>query len=97
MLVGLGLWMVLQSLLRPINMLMNGAAVVKFQIVTALLMGAVNLTLSILLVQVVGVAGVVYGTVLALTFFSLLPAVFYLPRIFERLAPGRASGTAETL
>ena len=82
LLLGLGLWILLSSVGGPISMLLNGTNVIGFQIICATLMGLGNLAFSIFLVQRIGVSGPVYGSILAWTLFSLLPSLFYLPRLF---------------
>ena len=84
LLLGMGIWAVLNGVARPIAMFLNGANVVGFQVVCALLMGVSNLLLSIFLVQRIGISGPVYGSIIAWTLFSLIPLVVYIPRLFAR-------------
>jgi O-antigen/teichoic acid export membrane protein len=83
LLAGLGIWAIFLSLSGPIAMFLNGANVIKFQIVCAILMAVMNLAASIFLVQRIGVAGPVYGSAIAWSLFSLLPAMFFIPRLFD--------------
>lgn len=83
LLVGLGLWIILQSLAGPISILLNGANVIGFQIVCAILMAVGNISLSIFLVQRIGIAGPVYGSVISWLLFSFLPITFYIPKLFS--------------
>jgi O-antigen/teichoic acid export membrane protein len=83
LLAGFGLWVILLSLSGPIAMFLNGANVINFQIVCAILMAVMNLVSSIFLVQRIGVSGPVYGSVIAWSAFSLLPAIIYIPRLFN--------------
>lgn len=80
--IGLGLWAMLYGVANAIAVLLNGAGVVGFQVVTALLMAVANLAISIALVQRIGVAGPVYGSLIAMVLFSVVPLAFYLPRVF---------------
>ena len=57
----------------------------KFQVATAVLMATANVILSIVLTARIGVTGVVWGSVIAYTVFSLVPVAFYLPRLFARI------------
>jgi O-antigen/teichoic acid export membrane protein len=82
LLIGLGLWVMLSSLAGPISMLLNGANVIGFQIIFATLMAVGNLSLSIFLVQRIGVSGPVYGSLISWSVFSFLPTAFYVPRLF---------------
>jgi O-antigen/teichoic acid export membrane protein len=83
LLIGLGIWVMLSSFGGPISMLLNGTNVIGFQIICATLMALGNLSLSIFLVQRIGVSGPVYGSVIAWSVFSLLPSLFYIPRLFR--------------
>ncbi len=85
LLVGLGIWAVLNSFGGPIAMFLNGANIVRFQVVCALLMGISGLGLSIVMVGQLGVAGVVFATVIAQLVFTFIPAVFYVPRFVRRM------------
>lgn len=80
LLEGMGAWTVLYSLLNPLAMFLNGASIVKFQVITASTMAVMNLTLSIFLVQRIGVAGVIWGTVISLLICTLFPTLYYIFR-----------------
>jgi len=82
LLIGLGFWVILSSLSGPISMLLNGTNVIGFQIICATLMAAGNLSFSIFLIQRIGISGPVYGSVIAWSVFSLLPTIFFIPRLF---------------
>jgi O-antigen/teichoic acid export membrane protein len=86
LLVGLGAWTILNTLNGPFSMLLNGANVIAFQAVFAVAMAVANVTISILLVQRIGVSGAVYGSVIAQTFFGLAPQLWYVRRLMGRLA-----------
>jgi O-antigen/teichoic acid export membrane protein len=85
LLVGLGAWTILNTLNGPFAMLLNGANVIAFQAVCAVTMAFANVTISILLVQRIGVSGAVYGSVIAQVLFVLLPQVWYVWRLMGRL------------
>ncbi len=85
LLVGFGTWTIMNTLNGPFAMLLNGANVVGFQAVGSTLMAIANVTLSIILVQHIGVAGAVYGSVIAQFFFILLPQIWYVRRFLRRL------------
>jgi O-antigen/teichoic acid export membrane protein len=56
LLIGLGLWCILNGFGGPLAMFLNGANVIGFQVICALSMAAINLVLSIMLTQSIGVA-----------------------------------------
>ena len=93
LLLGLGIWTVLNSLGAPIAMLLNGTNVIGLQVICASLMGISNPLLSIYLVQRIGVAGPIYGTVITWTLFELIPLSIYIPRMFKSLLSSNKQNT----
>jgi O-antigen/teichoic acid export membrane protein len=84
LLVGLGLWLALNGFTIPLAMFFNGAEIIRFQLVCVVLMTVANLGLSIVLVHWIGVAGAIFGTVIAHTAFVLLPSFVYVRRALAR-------------
>jgi O-antigen/teichoic acid export membrane protein len=76
--VALAVWVCLVASQMPMVMLLNGAGVVRFQVVAATCMAVANVVLSILLARAVGVSGPVWGSVLAHTLCSGVPTLLYL-------------------
>jgi O-antigen/teichoic acid export membrane protein len=85
LLLAVGIWTTLMAVGNAAAMLLNGAQVMKFQVVSAVLMATANVVLSIALTSSIGVAGVVWGSILAYATFSLAPLAFYMPRLFARI------------
>lgn len=83
--LGFALWIVLNAFGTAVAMFLNGAGEILAQAVTATAMAIVNLGLSIFLAGRIGVAGVMWGTVIAYSLFSLLPMAIYLPRVMRRI------------
>jgi len=81
--VACAVWVVLAASELPLVMLLNGAGVIKFQVIAASLMAVSNLLLSIVLARVIGVAGPVWASVIAHTICSAIPMVWYLRRRFS--------------
>jgi O-antigen/teichoic acid export membrane protein len=77
----------MNTLNGPFSMLLNGANVIGFQATCAILMAIANVTISIVLVQRIGVSGAVYGSVISQLFLILIPQFWYVPRLLRRLAP----------
>lgn len=90
LLLGLGLWAILNSFGGPLAALLNGANVIRFQAICSLLMAVANLALSIVLTHVIGVSGVVFGTVITQLVFVFLPSAFYVPRLLSAIEMRRA-------
>jgi O-antigen/teichoic acid export membrane protein len=88
LLVGLGTWTIMNTLNAPFAMLLNGANVVGFQAGCSILMAIANVTISIYLVQRIGVSGAVYGSVISQLVFILIPEIWYVRRLLGRLPNG---------
>ncbi len=83
--LAVGIWTTISAVGNAMAMLLNGAQVMRFQVVTATVMATTNVLLSIVLTARIGISGVVWGSVIAYTAFSLIPVAFYLPRLFARI------------
>lgn len=84
LLVGLFAWSILTILGGNFSALMNGLGVIKFQTVASVAMAMASIILSIWLVKIIGVSGVVWGSVISLTFVLYLPSFFYLKKYFKK-------------
>jgi len=84
LLVGLFFWSILNVFGANFATILNGLGVIKFQVITSALMSIVNIILSLWLVQLVGVSGPIWGSVLSLTFIVYLPTIMYLRKYFKR-------------
>jgi predicted membrane protein len=77
-------------------MLLNGANIIGFQAACAILMAVANVTISILLVQRIGVSGAIWGSVIAQVIFVILPQLWYVRRLLRRLAPDSPEAESAT-
>jgi O-antigen/teichoic acid export membrane protein len=85
LILAVGVWTTLSAVGTALAMLLNGAQVMRFLVMTAVVMATANILLSIALTARIGISGVVWGSVIAYTLFTLIPSAVYLPRIFARL------------
>jgi len=86
------LWAVIRGIGAPIAMLFNGANALKFQVVTASLMAIANLATSITLAYLIGLPGVILGTVITALLFDLIPCAFYVPRLLSSISEKHPAG-----
>jgi len=84
-LLGMGAWAVLNNTFTAVAMLLNGASVMRLQVATAISMAIASPILSILLGRAFGVAGIIWGTVIAHVVCSAIPTVIYLSSFLRRL------------
>jgi len=85
LLLGLAVFLLCNSLDAPVAMFLNGMNVIGFQVIRSILMAALNISLSIVLVQSFGVVGAILGTVVAQIACLIIPSAFYVPRLLARL------------
>ena len=82
LIVAFAVWTASNSLSGPLAMALNGAGVIRVQVVFACLMALSNLGLSIVLTDKLGVAGPVIGSIIAQTVFSTIPSLVVVRRIW---------------
>lgn len=95
LLVGLGIWTVLGALGNAASMLLNAMNVVRLQAYCAMIMAVVNLGLSIVLAHRIGVAGIIWGTVISYAACVVVPMLTYVPHKVRSLHRTEAAGEAQ--
>lgn len=89
LLTGLGVWTVMSSLGNAVAMFLNGVGAIRFQVVIALLMAAGALSAKIILAEMIGVPGIIWGTVIAYAVFVVVPIAVFVPRLLLSLQQAR--------
>lgn len=79
-------WLVMQSTGNVFGMLLNGAGVIRFQILTSVSYALVAVALKFLLADRLGMAGIVWGTVISYGLIALPLYVRYTRRHLDRVA-----------
>lgn len=92
MLLGMGLWAIVSTGFTSIAMFLNGATIIKFQVIVATVMAGTSILASIVLANRFGLSGVIWGTLLAYVVCAAVPTIWYLPRVLRHLE-GRALTT----
>ncbi|MDD5580249.1 MAG: oligosaccharide flippase family protein [Methylobacter sp.] len=85
LLVGIGAWKIIEACGNAFAMLLNGANIVRAQVVIAILLAIISIALKIFLVQQVGLAGVVWATCAAYILCTLIPYCLLMPKILKYL------------
>ena len=85
LLLGMALWAIVFSAFTSISMVLNGASIIGFQVVTATMMAATSITASITLGMRFGISGIIWGTLLSYVACTALPTAWYLPRLLRGL------------
>lgn len=96
LLLGMGVWAVLSSVGSGLAMLLNGANMMRFQVALALPMAACSIVMKVFFAWKIGLAGIIWGMIAAYTIISLIPTVFYMPKLLAAKIP-RLSESAQTL
>jgi O-antigen/teichoic acid export membrane protein len=90
LLLGLALWKVIEAGGTALAVFLNGAHVVRSQVILASLTAVSALALKVLLVSRLGVAGSVWATIGAYLVFTAVPIAFLIPRILRGLGARKA-------
>lgn len=85
LMLGLAIWAVLSNCGNALAMFLNGAGIIKFQVMVACIFGVVCLLAKVVLTRHYGIAGVPWATVITYILFAVLPYVWYLPRLMKKM------------
>jgi O-antigen/teichoic acid export membrane protein len=89
-----GIFTISYALANTFGMVLNGAQVMRYLIVTWGMMAIINLAASIYLASRIGVAGVVFGSVISVVAALIIPALLYVPGLLRRLEQGEYRSVA---
>jgi O-antigen/teichoic acid export membrane protein len=92
LLLGMALWAIVNTSFTSVSMLLNGASILRFQVLIAITMATTSIAGSIILGSHFGLPGVIWGTLLAYVACSAVPTLWYLPRLLRQL-DSRAADT----
>jgi len=91
LLIAMACWTVQQCAIYPLAMLMNGAEMVRFQVVAASSMAVTNVLVSIVLARQIGISGPVWASLLTHLVLNAAPAVVVVRR--RLLTPATSPST----
>jgi O-antigen/teichoic acid export membrane protein len=81
LLLGLGVWKVLEAAGLALAMFLNGARIVGFQVAVAVATALLAVTLKMVFVHEIGIAGSVWATIVSYAALTLLPYYVFRKRI----------------
>jgi O-antigen/teichoic acid export membrane protein len=81
LLLGLAIWTILSCCGDALAAFLNGATVIRFQVVVASIFGAGCLALKIYFIRRYGIQGIPWATILAYGLLTALPCALYVPRL----------------
>ncbi len=96
LLLGLALWTVVECCGSTVSMFLNGASIMRFQIVTASCFGLTCLALKIYLTRRFGIAAVPWATLLTYVSIVGVSCAIYVPRALKHLHPAPNAVTIAT-
>jgi O-antigen/teichoic acid export membrane protein len=85
LMLGLAAWAVLNNCGNTLAMFLNGAGVIKFQVVTASIFGIGCLLTKIVFTHLYGIAGVPWATTITYIFLAAIPYAWYVPRVMKQM------------
>jgi O-antigen/teichoic acid export membrane protein len=83
--LGLGLWIIVLTLGTAMSHLLNAANIFKFQIVFIFITLIVSLIVKCILVYHFNIAGIIWGSILAYIFFTIIPYSLFLKNYFRNI------------
>ena len=83
LLIGCGIWLVFTTVGNSLAVFLNGLQLVKIQLTVATSAGIMNIILSIWLIQIIGIAGAVFGSVISYFICTLLPYFFIIKKMLR--------------
>lgn len=90
LLLGMALWTVVSTMGSAVGMLLNGANVIRFQVILASVMAVAALVSKTILASFIGVPGIIWGTLLAYLLCSGIPTTMYGSRLLADMGkPGK--------
>ncbi len=89
LILGAAIWATVNGVFNAVSILLNAASVILFQVVIAVLMAIASITMSIVLANLAGIAGIIWGTLVAYLLFSAIPILVFLPGFLRGVSEGR--------
>jgi len=86
LMLGLGVWTVINAAGTAVAMFLNGAHVVRFQVIIASITGVVAFPGKFLLTRYIGIAGPIWMTIVCYVLFAGLPMAYQVPRLLAEVA-----------
>lgn len=94
LLIGCGIWLVFTTVGSALAVFLNGLQLVKIQLIVATSAGIMNIIFSIWLIQIIGVAGAVFGSVISYLICTILPYFFIIQKMLRGF-DGQLSSAAQ--
>jgi O-antigen/teichoic acid export membrane protein len=97
LLLGLAIWTIISCCGDSLAMFMNGAAIIKIQVIVASTFGATCLMTKLVFIRHFGVSGIPWAAIMSYAVMVILPYSLLVPRAIERMHPPEESVLTEVL
>ncbi len=85
LLLGMAIWSIMDCCGNAIAMFLNGASVIKFQIIVALMFGVGCVASKLIFVRYFGLVAVPWSTIISYGLLNMLPCLFFVPKAMRGL------------
>lgn len=85
LLLSFAVWKTIEAGASSLAVFLNGANVIRVQLIISLITMIVAMGLKVILVFIIGVSGVVWATVIAFTLCALIPYIIIFPKLITNL------------
>lgn len=94
LLSGIGIQTIVSTVAMPLSVFLNGANIMRFQVILGIIVAIVSLTMKIILTNVIGLAAIPWSTGISQAVFWVIPVLYALPRLFNNIHPNNLSVTS---
>jgi len=77
LLIGFGLWKIVEAMGMTLSIFLNGANAIRQQAIVSIFWAIFSITIKIILMNYFGIIGVIWGSWIAYSFFILIPFIFF--------------------
>jgi O-antigen/teichoic acid export membrane protein len=85
LILGLGIWAIIQCVTGTLQAFMNGASILRFQVITHCIFGVACLTTKLFFARHYGLSSVPWATILTYSLLIVLPYAAYVPSLITRM------------
>ena len=88
LIVGFGVWKIIEAGGLALAMFLNGAHVVATQVVVSAATALISIGLTVIFIRTIGIGGAIWGTIIAFSVCVIGPYVVLVPTLLKRMTRG---------
>jgi len=81
LLIGFGVWKIVEAMGMTLSIFLNGANAIREQAIVSICWAFASVTIKIILINYIGIIGVIWGSFIAYTLFMLFPFIYFTKNI----------------